>query len=233
VDWDRMVEWYDDIFLQDPIYVETLEKTVAEVGDGAESRVLDLGCGTGNLISLLLKRCPDLAVVGIDPSEGMREKCENRFHDNPRVSISKGDALHIPFPDESFDIITSSYALHHIPPYHNAACAAELARVLTPGGSFINADTFSGVPGSPGDPAWCRDIVEKHFAMALYDLDHGAHEMMLAYLWLLPRVLTQDGEYLITIDEWKVNLKAAGFTSFEVIDIPPIDLIKIFRCTRK
>lgn len=233
MDWDAVAERYDDLFLQDPVYREILRRMAEEVREGEDTRVLDLGCGTGNLISVLLQRHPSLIVVGVDPSQGMRRKCADRFSDFPGVTISEGEALDIPFPDSCFNFITSNLALHHVPPDLKAACAAELARVLVPGGSLIHADTFCGVKGSPGDPAWCRDIIEKHFAMALYDLDHGAYEMMFAYLSLLPKVLTQDGEYLITVDEWRVNLEAAGFTAFEVTDIPPIDLMKIVRCTRR
>jgi ubiquinone/menaquinone biosynthesis C-methylase UbiE len=233
MDWDEFAKRYDDLFLKDPIYREILWRMVEEVGTGEGIRVMDLGCGTGNLISMLLERYPDVTVTGIDPSKEMREICSGRFNGLPQVSISEGDALNIPFPEDSFDVITSSLALHHIPLDLKGACAAELARVLAPGGSFVHADTFCAIPGSPGNPAWYRDIIEKFVDMALYDLDNGLYEMMIAELRSLPKVLEGDGEYPITVDEWEGILEEAGFDAFKVMDMPPIDLLKILRCTRR
>jgi len=229
--WEDLASRFDDIFLADPTYTETLERMVGLVEKGDDARIMDLGCGTGNLITLLLDRFPHAGIVGVDPSPSMRERCEQRFGDLSNLEITGGDGLIIPHADASFDYVLSSLALHHIPPDHKAANASEIARVLVPGGRFIHADVFSGVPGPPEDPERARDIIQRVVAKALYSLEHGAYRMMIGELSALPRILKEDGEYLLTVEEWTDILRGAGFTSFQVIDIPPVDLTRIVCCT--
>ncbi len=228
--WDDLAPRFDDIFLADPTYVETLEGMVGLIEKGDDACIMDLGCGTGNLIALLLDRFPHAEIAGVDPSPSMRERCEQRFGGFSNVEIAGGDGLVIPHPDASFDYVLSSLALHHIPPEHKAANAAEIARVLVPGGNFIHADVFSGVPGPPEDPERARDIIQRVVAKALYSLEHGAYRMMIGELSALPRILRQEGEYLVTVEEWMDILRGAGFTGFQVSGIPPVDLTKIVYC---
>lgn len=174
-----------------------------------------------------MERHPGCNVVGVDPSRGMRDSCERRFQGLPNVEIHEGYGLNIPLPGNSFEYLMSNLALHHVPPDHKANCAGEMVRVLKPGGRLIHADVFSGVPGPPEDPERTRDIIERIVAKALYSLEHGAYGLMLGELNSLPRILMEDGEHLATTGEWAEVLKAAGFGSFEVIDRPPVGLIKI------
>ena len=152
-DWDEIADRFDEAFFADPMYVRMLEAVVGAMPDCDGRRVLDLGCGTGNLIAMILERYPASHVVGVDPSTGMRKVSAERFRDHPEVEISAGDALAVPFPDGSFEILVSSLALHHVPPGLKASCAHELARVLAPGGLLVHADPFCGVPHDPDDPA--------------------------------------------------------------------------------
>jgi len=230
-DWDSIARDFDASFFKDPMYSLILAAMVKSAAMGKVGRVLDLGCGTGNLISLLLEEFPGARISGIDPSSGMREVCTERFADQPNVEIKGGNALAIPYPDGSFDLIVSSLALHHVPPELKPDMAEEIARVLEPGERFIHADPFCGVAGDFDDPAKTRDVIERLVAKALYSLDHGAWEMMLGELQAIPFMLRGDGEYITTVEEWETVLRDAGFRDFQVIDIPPIDLIKVISCT--
>jgi len=230
-DWDEIAGRFDEAFFADPMYALMLESIVGVIPEGDDRRILDLGCGTGNLIALILERYPASRIVGVDPSAGMREVSSERFRDRPEVEIAAGDALAVPFPNGSFDIVVSSLALHHVPPELKASCARELARILAPGGLFVHADPFCGVPGTIDDPEWWRDVIERMVAKAVYSLEHGAWNMMLGELKAIPQVLQGEGEYLITVEEWEAVLGDAGFGGFEVINIPPVDLNKIVSCT--
>ncbi|MBN2025167.1 MAG: class I SAM-dependent methyltransferase [Actinobacteria bacterium] len=232
-DWDEVAGRFDEAFLADPTYARMLEAVVGAIPEGDGRKFLDLGCGTGNLIALMLQRHPASRIAGVDPSAGMREVSAKRFRDRPEVEITAGDALNVPFPDGSFDIVVSSLALHHVPPDLKASCARELARVLVPGGLLVHADPFCGVPHDPDDPAWWRDVIERMVAKAVYSLEHGAWNMMLGEAKAIPLVLRGEGEYLITVEEWENVLSGAGFGGFEVTDIQPIDLNKIISCTLK
>lgn len=101
-------------------------------------RVLDLGCGTGRF-------CPPLAnafgdVVGVEPSERMRETAE-RDNAHPRVRYLAGRAEEIPLPDGSVDLALMMLSYHHV--QDRAAAAREIARVLAPGGRLLIRSVFS------------------------------------------------------------------------------------------
>ncbi|OFW55558.1 MAG: hypothetical protein A2V52_02205 [Actinobacteria bacterium RBG_19FT_COMBO_54_7] len=230
-DWDNFSTRFDNIFLADPLYLDILEKIVAEL-DADDKDILDIGCGTGNLIARILEELPGARVAAVDPSQGMRDICSERFEGSDRVSIAAGHALAIPFPDAAFDDVVTSLALHHVHYDLREDCVREIARVLKPGGRFICADTFCGVPGRKEDTARCRDIIEKVVAKALLSLEHGAYEMMLITLAALVPTVTEDGEYWATVPEWLESLSLAGFQEFKVIDLPPLEIAKII-CAAK
>lgn len=222
-DWDNFSEDYDRIFLENPLYVETIERMIsaAEARDGIT--VLDLGCGTGNVTASLLRRLEGtpMSVVAVDPSEGMRQKCEGRFAALDTVEIRAGDALRIPADDESFDFVFSNLVLHHVPPEDRASCTAEISRVLAPGGMLVYADMFCDVDSDPRDPVRVKDIVDKMVGVALYCLDHGAYDMMQVMLSTLPADVSSEGEYMTTAEVWRDLLLESGLDAIKVNPVPP------------
>lgn len=93
-------------------------------------RALDVGCGTG-LTAVRLARRPEIArVVGLDPSPEALAHARRR-HDSPLVL---GSALDVPFGDAEFDLVTCFDVLQHLPERTDRRAAAELRRVLRPGG---------------------------------------------------------------------------------------------------
>jgi ubiquinone/menaquinone biosynthesis C-methylase UbiE len=229
-DWDRFSEDYDRIFFEYPQYRYTLKRMAELLVDANGKSVLDLGCGTGNLMDVVLEAYPEAGICGVDPSEGMREKCSDRFTGKPNVKISPGDALRIPFDGDRFDHVTSSLALHHVEPDDRDKCAAEIARVLKKGGTLVYSDMFCDVDGPATDPRRARDIISKISGVALYCLDHGAYDMMMIMLKTLPADVAADGEFMTTPGVWMDALRGAGFRRLEVIDIPPGEFgLKILR----
>jgi len=101
--------------------------------------VLDLGSGTGRFT-------PSLAdtfggpVYGVEPSAGMRDAAL-KLSLHPRVTYFRGAAEAIPLPDASVDLVLLFLVWHHVP--DKAAAAAEVRRVLRPGGRVLLRSTFA------------------------------------------------------------------------------------------
>jgi ubiquinone/menaquinone biosynthesis C-methylase UbiE len=97
----------------------------AGVRDGV--RVLDVGCGTGGLCAAAADR--GARPTGVDLADGM-VAAARRAH--PGIEFVAGDAEALPCPDGAFDAVLGAFVVNHVP--HPEGAAAELRRVLAPGG---------------------------------------------------------------------------------------------------
>ena len=97
----------------------------------AESRWLDVGCGTGALSATILDLARPATLTGLDASEGYAAYARERVRD-PRAAFRLGDAQALPFDDGSFDATVSGLMLNFLP--DPARGLAEMARVTRPGG---------------------------------------------------------------------------------------------------
>ncbi|TFF89660.1 MAG: class I SAM-dependent methyltransferase [Promethearchaeota archaeon] len=107
----------------------------------SEGTILDLGCGSGNLLIKLAKKFPKSTLIGVDTSSEMLEKARKRAGRkglNAEIELKVGAANNIPFPDNSIDIIVSSFSLHHWE--DPAGCLKEVYRVLKKDGSLLIFD---------------------------------------------------------------------------------------------
>ena len=117
--------------------------------DDADAVVLDVACGTGDL-TLELYRHAKARIVGSDFCRPMlaiaQEKAAASSSDVPFV---EGDAMSLPFPDDSFDAVTIAFGLRNLPNVANGL--VELYRVLKPGGQLSVLEFSSPVvPGFRG-----------------------------------------------------------------------------------
>jgi ubiquinone/menaquinone biosynthesis C-methylase UbiE len=112
-------------------------------GIGGAVRVLDVGCGTGNLSFCLTQDLQIVSVRGLDFSPAYIDHA-NRRNGDPRLDFQVGDACALPFPDASFDHAVSMLALQFVPQPDLAA--REMGRVTRPGGTVAAAtwDTRGG-----------------------------------------------------------------------------------------
>src|SRR5262245_37326709 len=117
------------------------------------SDVLDVACGPGEVLVRVAKLAPSLRLTGLDLDAAMIGRAERKAArklpipaTRPRFVVA--DVTAMPFEDASFDVVMSSYAVHHWPDRH--AGLAEMMRVLRPGGRAIIWDIASPMDGIAG-----------------------------------------------------------------------------------
>lgn len=86
----------------------------ARIGAGAPRKVVDLGCGPGNLTATLAARWPDAQVLGLDSAPEMLERAEHLTGGHPRLTFGAADILDWT-PDTDCDVVVSNAALQWVP----------------------------------------------------------------------------------------------------------------------
>ena len=111
---------------------------------------LDVGCGSGALTIACAKRNPKASMTGIDRwgkeyASFSKNLCEqnSKAEGVSNTSFMQGDAVKLPFEDETFDAVTSNYVYHNIPSRDRQAILLETLRTLKKGGTFAIHDIMS------------------------------------------------------------------------------------------
>ena len=104
-------------------------------------RVLDLGTGDGNTLALVLAERPGAAGLGLDFQDEMLDRARARFAGVDAVEIRRHD-LDAPLPADlgEFDLVVSSFAIHHLVPDRQRRLYGEVFECLRPGGVFANVE---------------------------------------------------------------------------------------------
>jgi tRNA (cmo5U34)-methyltransferase len=104
-------------------------------------RVLDLGTGDGLTLERVLDARPGATGVGVDFQDEMLVRARDRFAGRPDAAIAKHD-LDLPLPSGlgDFDVIVSSFAIHHVVPERQRVLYGEIFDRLRPGGCFANVE---------------------------------------------------------------------------------------------
>jgi SAM-dependent methyltransferase len=110
-------------------------------------RILDLGTGDGRLLALLRIDRRDAEGIALDFSPTMLAAARERFRNDPKVQVIEHN-LDDPLPDLGrFDVIVSSFAIHHCTDARKKTLYSEIYDALTPGGIFCNLEHVA--PGTP------------------------------------------------------------------------------------
>jgi len=145
-------DWFDHVaslgndFLWRPRAFWDLERFRAP---GPVTRILDLGCGTGDLAVLAARRFPLARVVAADFTAAMLEKAGRRTAaapERPRISFGRATALRLPFADRSFDLVTNAFVARNLADLGQAL--RECHRVLRPRGVLLTLEITE--PASAG-----------------------------------------------------------------------------------
>ena len=139
--FDREAGKWSSLYGQTPsrsIYLHNLRRRrrhALQLLSGTTGRVLEVGCGAGN-VALSLEPRTDLRVFGIDFSRGMLKQAQANARDQERsFPVAASDARFSPFASDTFDAVLCLGVLEYISDYREAA--RECHRVLRPGGQFI------------------------------------------------------------------------------------------------
>ena len=118
------------------VYRKLIEQ--AELTDG--QRVLEIGCGTGNVIISAKRSRPGLEAVGSDPDPRILDRARRKAAGLSDIRFDEAYAQRLPYADGEFDRVLSSMMLHHVGGDAKAEVAAEIFRVLRPGGRLHLVD---------------------------------------------------------------------------------------------
>jgi demethylmenaquinone methyltransferase/2-methoxy-6-polyprenyl-1,4-benzoquinol methylase len=169
-------------------------------------RALDLCCGTGDISFALAARGAE--VTGLDFSEKMLDVARQRTQNSKlkTQNFIQGDALNVPFPDASFDIVTIGYGLRNLASVD--AGLREMRRVLKPGGRLVILEF-----GKPDCALW-RGIYFAHLRYIAPLLGKIFCGDAAAYSYILESLKNYPGQEAVA-----ARLREVGFTGVEITNL--------------
>lgn len=185
------------------------KKTINILNLNKNHKVLDLCCGTGQMVYYACKKVgKDTEVIGLDFNENMLNVGYKRLNESIKdykFKLIGGDVQALPFDDSSFDCITIAFGLRNIP--DKAKALSEIYRVLKPGGKAVCLEL-----STPQMPIF-KQVYGLYFNYMLPIIGYLGTGSKDAYFYLRDSVnsfMTKDELYLSYKD---VGFKDAGYKS--------------------
>ncbi len=189
---------YDADFLQAPIRSAVLDELLHGLPQGP-CTALDAGTGSGRALERLIQNLhPDSEIVGCDIAPRMLDAVAKRIEPSHagRYTLVEADNAALPFESGSFDIVVSTFTIHHVPPSRQLRVLQEFRRILAARGILLLADQIQ--PEPPLDRTQMRAAVAETFYPYLSRGD-------------ALRKLSEYGEWPLGTDEFTTLLGRAGF----------------------
>ncbi len=133
--FDRWSATYDRPGFQNATYRPVHDAVLRRIDAEAPGRIVDLGCGTGQLTRRLRQKYPDAEIVGLDYSDGMLDQAAERIDGG--AQLVQADAQQLPLRSATTDLVVCTESFHWYP--DQAAAAAGIAELLRPGGQLLIA----------------------------------------------------------------------------------------------
>jgi SAM-dependent methyltransferase len=126
-------------------------RLVAQAGIEPGATVLEIGCGTGNLLLLAGRAVPGATLIGLDPDPAVLATAARKARRaGVTLRLDRGYADRLPYPDGSVDRVLSAFMLHHLPADQQHDALREVRRVLAPGGRLHLLDIDGSPPSRAG-----------------------------------------------------------------------------------
>ena len=138
--YDHVAELYDAAFVDIRVRQDEWKWLNDHLPSGKFDQ-LDIGCGNGALLYALSDRIN--SGIGVDESGGILERARIKNADNEHISFTKINGPVLPFPDDSFDVVTSLMSFRYL---DWDPLLAEIKRVMRPGGKFLIIDMVTVPP---------------------------------------------------------------------------------------
>ena len=143
-----LTPFYDSLVDRPMSFMSMRKNLLKQMGDLNGKRILDIGCGTGSLSISIKRTYPAAEVVGLDGDPQILEAARSKAQkDALEIHFEQGMSFDLPYPDASFDVVLTSFMLHHLERDDKQKTAMEAYRVLRPGGQLFGVDFVE--PQSP------------------------------------------------------------------------------------
>jgi ubiquinone/menaquinone biosynthesis C-methylase UbiE len=221
--WTRNARSWDHGAGNNPGLVKVVERVIVEGAPGPGQRVVDLGCGSGQLA---LRIAPVAGtVLGVDVSKAMIDLLDEHARSAGLTNV-EGRAVpieHLDLEPGSVDLVVSNYALHHLRDPDKAAAVRQAAGWLRPGGKLVIGDMMFGRGGDARD----REIISSKLFLMLRKGPAG--------WWRIAknagRFLFRFQERPVSMQAWVEMFEAAGLVEVEAI--PVVNEAAVVRGSKK
>ncbi|MGA8296779.1 MAG: class I SAM-dependent methyltransferase [Acidimicrobiales bacterium] len=205
--WGKRAAAWDHHAQHNPGLVRVVERVIADADGRPSDRVVDLGCGSGQLA---LRLAPDVtSVLAVDVSPEMIELLEENAR-RAEVGNVRGLATpieHLSLEAGSVDLVVSNYALHHLRDEDKKIVVERAATWLNDGGRLVIGDMMFGIGGTAAD----RQIISSKIALFAKKGPAG--------WWRIAkntaRYLLRLQERPISLERWMALFERAGLVAVE------------------
>ncbi|MBS4043683.1 MAG: methyltransferase domain-containing protein [Chitinophagaceae bacterium] len=139
--YNWLTRFYDSLiskFLREKEWKKLL---IVSIINQNPEKILDVGCGTATLTTMLQKVFPAAYLTGIDGDDKILAIADKKIKEAKlNIDLNKALSFKLPFADDYFDVVVSSLMLHHLSDEDKQKTLHEILRVLKPGGQFVIAD---------------------------------------------------------------------------------------------
>jgi len=184
-EYARLAHIYDERW---SFYIQaSLDETLKHIPDRPRQQLLDIGCGTGRLLTMLAKTHPGISLAGVDTTAEMLAVARPRLLTG--TLLAQASAEQLPFAAATFDTIVSCNMFHYI--RQPLAALKEIRRLLRPGGALVITD-------------WCNDYLTCRAYNIFLRLTNRAHYKTYR-LHECASMLDAAGFSDIAVERYKIN----------------------------